>query len=906
MNVIFQIHYRAEYGQSLCVIEAQGVKGQKVLSGWKPEVNGRQQEPAVGWTEESPLVLNCQGTEFWTAMVPVSDIVDKITYKYAVRKADGSYLYEDGLPRVLDLRGQAWAAMKGRALVVRDAWQDRGYDDNFCTKVFTEALFRRKGEKIRGLEIRGSRVKSRESSVESNVKLSIVMPQVLPTQGVAIIGDCDDLGNWDPERKKIMSDADYPVWRAELGVKDREKVEYKYVVYDLESGNIIDTEWGENREVWGVAPELVIAQNDRHFRRNEARWKGAGVAVPVFSLRTEEDFGIGEFSDLKKLAEWVAATGQKMIQTLPINDTTISHTNHDSYPYNAVSVFALHPIYLNVPQMGALTAAQKKKYAAEQASFNKKDFADYQAVLDAKMVYFKALFKRDGEALMATNEFKLFAQKNAPWLPDYANFMSQRDREPAEFYMYLQYHADKQLREAVDYAHSSGVAIKGDIPIGIAPESVDAAKHPELFHLDASAGAPPDDFSIKGQNWGFPTYNWEKMAEDGYGWWKARFHKMQDYFDAYRIDHILGFFRIWQMRKTDVWGLCGHFVPALPYTYEEICDQGVCLSCERLTKPYVRSTFLSSVLGYEAEWVKRNVLQTRDNYAYEFKPAFDTQVKVQQWYERLMSDEKQLKASGLNAESALRVRDGLMRLLCEVLMVEDQSRPGMYHPRIATYQSYTFNELYGDQKEALMRIYNDYFYRRHITFWRESAMRKLPALIDSTQMLCCGEDLGMVPACVPDVMHELQILSLEIQRMPKDPTARFAHPTNAPYLSVCTTGTHDMNPLRAWWEEDREVTQRFYHEQMGWWGDAPVKMTPEIVEFIINQHMYSPAMWSILPLQDWMALDEELWVANPQSERINTPDNPDNFWSYRMHVQLEELLTRKKLNDKIKALTSVR
>jgi 4-alpha-glucanotransferase len=271
-----------------------------------------------------------------------------------------------------------------------------------------------------------------------------------------------------------------------------------------------------------------------------------------------------------------------------------------------------------------------------------------------------------------------------------------------------------------------------------------------------------------------------------------------------------------------------------------------------------------------------------------------------------MSDEKQLKASGLNAESALRVRDGLMRLLCEVLMVEDQSRPGMYHPRIATYQSYTFNELYGDQKEALMRIYNDYFYRRHITFWRESAMRKLPALIDSTKMLCCGEDLGMVPDCVPQVMHELQILSLEIQRMPKDPKRTFAHPADAPYLSVCTTGTHDTNPLRAWWEEDREVTQKFYNDQMGWWGDAPQVMTPEIADFIVKQHMYSPAMWVILPLQDWLAVDGEVRLPDANAERINVPANPRHFWNYRMHITIEDLLKKDAFNEHIRRLTSVR
>ena len=779
MNINFQIHYRAEYGQSLCVIETQ--------------------ESILGWSEKSPVVLNCQGTDFWQANIPVSDFAGSIQYKYAIRVGEGQYIYEAGEPRTLTLKAS------DKNIVVRDSWQASTYEDSFYTTVFLKSLFARHNP-------------AKAKAPKGNIRFSIDLPQILPTQGVAIIGNCPELGDWNPDNKLVMSDAEFPLWRADIMVKGQDIVEYKYVVYDLKSGAVIDTEWGENRQIWGIGKEQVIYQNDRAFRRTRPRWKGAGVAVPVFSLRTDEGFGIGEFQDLKKMADWAASTGQKMIQTLPINDTTLRHNNLDSYPYNAVSVFALHPIYINIELMGRLTPAMKKKY------LNALSIADYQNVYDAKMVFFKALYKQDKDALFSSEEYKAFEAKNNEWLEPYAAFLAKRDKQPKDFYKFLQFHADKQLADAVAYAHSIGVAMKGDIPIGISPDSVDAAVYPELFNLDASAGAPPDDFDARGQNWGFPTYNWDKMAEDNFGWWQRRFRKMQDYFDAYRVDHILGFFRIWQMRKQDVWGLCGHFVPALPYSFDDLCAQGVCLDWDRMTKPYIRSNFLGDVLGYDTEWAKQHALDTHDGYIYYFRPEFDTQVKVQ--------------------EAVHNICNALIYLHCEVLMVEDQRRPGWLHPRISIYQSHSFNELYSDQKEVLMRIYNDYFFRRHTQFWRDSAMRKLPTLLAATHMLCCGEDLGMVPACVPDVMHELQILSLEIQRMPKDPTVKFAHPADAPYQSVCTTGTHDMNPLRAWWEEDRAVTQRFYNEQMGWWGDAPQEMTPEIAEFIINQHMYSPATYA--------------------------------------------------------------
>ena len=474
MNINFQIHYRAEYGQSLCVIETQ--------------------ESILGWTEKSPLVLNCQGTDFWQANVPISDFAGSIRYKYAIRVGEGQYIYEAGEPRTLTLK----AADKN--LVVRDAWQASTYEDSFYTTAFVKALFHRLNP-------------AKPKAAKGNIRFSIDLPQIKPTQGVAIIGNCNELGNWDPDNKLVMNDAEFPLWRADIMVKGQDIVEYKYVIYDLKTGAVVDTEWGENRQIWGVEKGSVIYENDRAFRRTQPRWKGAGVAVPVFSLRSEEGFGIGEFQDLKKMADWAAATGQQMIQTLPINDTTLRHNNLDSYPYNAVSVFALHPIYINIEKMGRLTPAQKKKYDAQKAAFNALTFADYQNVYDAKMVFFKALYKQDKDALFSSEEYKVFEAKNSEWLEPYAAFLAKRDKQPKDFYKFLQFHADKQLADAVAYAHSIGVAMKGDIPIGISPDSVDAAVYPELFNLDASAGAPPDDFSISGQNWGFPTYNWDKMAE---------------------------------------------------------------------------------------------------------------------------------------------------------------------------------------------------------------------------------------------------------------------------------------------------------------------------------------------------------------------------------------------------------
>jgi 4-alpha-glucanotransferase len=460
-------------------------------------------------------------------------------------------------------------------------------------------------------------------------------------------------------------------------------------------------------------------------------------------------------------------------------------------------------------------------------------------------------------------------------------------------FYFLQYHLHQQLSEVHEYARANGVAIKGDIPIGVSPRSVDAWVEPQLFNTQVQAGAPPDDFSVTGQNWGFPTYNWEKMAEDGYSWWKKRFAKLAEYFDAYRIDHILGFFRIWEIPNNDVWGLTGNFHPALPYTQREIEQAGIWWDENRLTKPYLKEHVLYATFGKYTDDVKREYLLPDGWQFYKFKPEYDTQKKIETHFASL----------GYNfGNKEVLIRDGLYKLHCEVLFLRDLRDPEKFHPRISMHSSATFIDMNEDQRRKLDKLYVEYFYHRHNEFWQEKAYNKLPALISSTNMLVCGEDLGMVPDSVPEVMQSLEILSLEIQRMPKKPNAEFAMPEDAPYLSVCTTSTHDMNPIRAWWEEDLAITQRFYNRALGMHGTAPEKCEQWIAEKIVQQHLESNAMWIILPWQDWMAVESKLCLEHPFAERINVPSNPRNFWCYRMHIPLEKLLKEHKFNDRIKEM----
>ena len=748
------------------------------------------------------------------------------TYDFAV-VADGRVLRSEWRPRPLMLP-------EGGDLEIRDRWLDSPDDAVFWSSAFRDVIFARPA-------------RTEQPPRRGSLSFRVAAADIRPDEALALAGSSAALGAWQVFHP--MDDGAFPWWT--LHLDPQEGFEYKFVIIDRLTRAPRAWEEGPNRVFSGNPPEgrqLMLADFAPRFP--ERPWRGAGVAVPVFSLRTEDSFGVGEFHDLKKLVDWAVATGQNVIQLLPVNDTTMSGTWQDSYPYNAISSFALHPQFIHLPDAGVRV---DKAYRSLQEELEALPQIDYERVNREKLRLLRAVYADQGKAVLASREYAAFVEENASWLLPYAAFCVLRDahgsadwtkwpdfpacepeqleryidahREAVDFYGWLQYLLDVQLRDAVDYAHRHGVLLKGDLPIGVSRTSADAWTAPALFKLDSQAGAPPDAFSADGQNWGFPTYDWDRMAEDGYAWWKQRLRKMSAYFDAFRIDHILGFFRIWEIPIPYKSGLMGHFSPALPYPAEELQALGFALP----------------------------------------------------------------EPCGADAT--------------DVLFVEDPRRKGHYHPRISAQLTPAFARLDEAQKQAFNALYEDFFYHRHNAFWKESAMKKLPPLLASTDMLACGEDLGMIPSCVPETMAELRILSLEIQRMPKDPREHFGHPAAYPYRCVCTTGTHDTSTLRAWWEEDRAETARYYREELHGAGDAPYFCEPWLCETIIAQHLASPAMLCILPLQDWLAIDGDLrYGGDPADERINVPANPRHYWRYRMHCTLESLLAADTLNRRLTEL----
>jgi len=744
-------------------------------------------------------------------------------------------------------------------------------------------------------------------------------------QQLGVCGRGAALGNWDCKQTVLMEEIQANEWTVTLNAASLEfPLEYKFVACNADTKEVEEWEAHNNRLLCidGMKKGEIYLTPESEVRFTSSARKVAGTAIPVFSLRSEGSFGVGDFGDLKKLIDWAVSTHQQAIQILPINDTTITNTWMDSYPYNSISIYAFHPMYIDLRQLGKLKDKEALAfYEEKRKELNALPQIDYEAVNNTKRAYLKSMYQQTGKKVLASAEFKKFFKENEHWLLPYAAFSYLRDQygtpnfsqwpehneyhadeiaamcipesdcyEEIAFYYYIQYNLHIQLLDAGNYAREKGIIFKGDIPIGISRNSVEAWIEPYYFNMNGQAGAPPDAFSTNGQNWGFPTYNWDVMEKDDYQWWQKRFRKMAEYFTAYRIDHILGFFRIWEIPSHSVHGLLGQFVPALPMSVDEIQSYGLTFQKDFMTKPFINENILNRIFGEKADRVKETFVQHCHDDIYEMRSEFDTQRKVEAYFAERKDEESR------------NICEGLYTLISNVLFVPDRKHPSMYHPRIAVQNDFIFEVLSPEEKEVFNRLYNHYYYQRHNQFWYQEAMKKLPILTQSTSMLVCSEDLGMVPDCVPWVMEQLQILSLEIQRMPKNPQHEFGHVWEYPYRSVCTISTHDMATLRGWWEEDYEQTCRYYNQVLGHWGEVPTAAPGWVCEEIVRNHLECPSLLCILSFQDWLSMDEEIRYPNVDAERINVPANLRHYWRYRMHLTLEELMKSNKFNEKMKEM----
>ena len=884
MILYFHIEYRTAFGEevTLNIIENGEVRTHRMTT-----VNG------VEWCCELTQRTACR----------------RLTYYYKVTVDNATERSEwQTVKHVLDFTCTAATEYH-----VHDRWNDMPDDSYLYSSAFTDCINHQELQPMK------------PTSYDRTLRLIVRAPQLRDGECLAVLGDRKALGEWCPDKALPMTLHNYCEWAVDIDASQfhGEHIELKFVVTNA-LGHMMMWECGYNRCL--TMPDMkkgetvVYGLNQAFFEIWNRRL--AGTLVPVFSLRTRESAGIGDFGDLKMMIDLMANTGQRVLQLLPINDTTITHTWTDSYPYSCISIFAIHPQYADLRSLPELDDEEARKEAeAECRRLNALPQIDYEKVNAFKLEYLRKVFQQEGKKIMKSAQFKAFFQVTQNWLVPYAQYSWLRDKygtadftqwkdhntwteddramlsdprtkeyQEVAFYYFVQYILSSQMKEAHEYAKQKGVILKGDIPIGVNRYSCDVWMEPKYFNLNGQAGAPPDNFSVNGQNWGFPTYNWDEMLKDGCQWWTRRFQNMSQFFDAYRIDHVLGFFRIWEIPIDCVHGLTGQFAPSQAMSRDEIMQYGLNFQEERFTQPFITDWVLDRVFHERADEVRREYLERIDGERYRMKPDVDTQRKIE------------ARFAGVTRQEGLWLRDGLYSLVSDVLFVRDRNRADMFHPRISAQLDFIYESLYDNDKQAFNRLYNDYYYRRNNQFWYREAMKKLPKLVQATRMLVCAEDLGMVPDCVPWVMNELKILSLELQSMPKSVTTRFGHLSQNPYRSVCTISSHDMPTLRQWWDEDYERTQDYYNSMLHREGPAPHPLPGWLAKDIIARHLDSPSMLCILSVQDWLAMDERLRLPDADAERINIPANPKHYWRYRMHLNIEDLIADGKFIDDISTL----
>ncbi len=892
MKVRFCLNYRTQPGEKLHVLvyrAGAGANEQKI----NIPLTAKTKDC---WTGEIQLLLR----------QPL-----QLNYYYEVRQGMRTIRQEwRAVARVLELNPKA------DLYISNDSWRDVPRDGWLYTTCLTN-VWRRREHNTESLPLFKRTLMIRAHSAKPDVK-----------EQLWVCGSGTALGDWDPQKAQKMQEIAPNEWAVSL---DADKIsfpfEYKFLVRPSSEKTTDDSEtvvWEQGKNRTSQIEEIpaygvYILSDQRPIFEWKTPVRVAGMEVPLFSLRSTNGWGCGDFGDLATLVDWAVQTGQRAIQLLPLQDTTFTHSWLDSSPYKILSTYALHPIYADMRTLPPISPEEEEEFEKVRDVLNKQPKLIYESVLQLKLKRLQRAFEEEGADRLASGDFRAFYQANSHWLQGYAMFCVLRDRfgtsdhtrwpqyvffaredanqfcalgapdeKEVRFWYYVQYILHTQLLQASQYARQHGVALIADVPLGVPTNSIDVWMDPVFFNLNSQAGAPPDALSATGQNWELPTYNWDAMARDGYRWWERRMAHLAQYFDAYRLDHVQGFFRMWAIPRTATQGILGQFVPAKGLTPQEMEKFGFHFTKE-VVNPYISKEIVEDVFGVLAQHVTENYLTPLPSGLFALQEKYNTQRKIVN------------ALPGEKPETAL-LRRGLCELAANVLFVEDVASAGLYHPRVFALTSNVLGMLTPPQQEAYKKLYESYFSTRQNDLWKEEAMKRLPAIVNRVPMLCCAEDLGILPACLPEVTDKLNMLRLEIQRMPKEEGVLFSDTAKNPYLSVTMPGTHDMSVLRAWWKEHPGYTQRFWLDILHQSGESPSNASHQICEDIVRLQLESPSMIALFLLADWTGLDKLLRSSDPEAERINDPANPHHYWCYRMPIALEDLLEQTGFNQHIREL----
>lgn len=655
----------------------------------------------------------------------------------------------------------------------------------------------------------------------------------------------------------------------------------------------------------------------------------SGLAIPVSALQTENSLGCGEYLDLIPFANFCKKSNLSIIQILPVNDT-----GTESSPYSALSAFALHPLYIRISEIEEFSTLNKSflntiltDIEEKKVIFvNEKRF-QYKELREFKLSLLKKIWEEIANDFIVSKEAKDWIAEN-PWIKSYACFMLLKEKnleasfktwkefsrlnnaEITElwnmvfpknslyYYVWIQKNASLQLKKASDYCKSQNILLKGDIPILMNEDSADIWSHPEFFIENLRAGSPPDGFNPDGQNWGFPIYNWKKLKEKDYSWWKDRLLEAAKYYHMYRIDHVLGFFRIWAVPEGETKAVLGRTEPHLSITRDEL------KKCT-LTDETIR-------------WLSQPHIATRDIEAVNNGDYLGTHGILSECMDRIGTEELWLFKNTIKTDSdiwALDIPFAIKEKLAEKWL--DRCFIEIDKNNFLTSHEYKSSTSWKSLNEGQVLQLEKLFLqkkREENLLWEKQAMELLGALSNVGEMIVCAEDLGAGLESMPRVLKALSINALRVvrwNRLWKEDGQPFVDFPDYPPLSVTTSSVHDSSTLRAWWdteEDSKDFGRRFLYKNKQNQTETYTHplFSPDVCNEIFSRMADTNSNYFINPIQDFLHLDPQYYDENCDDERINIPGTVNTFnWTYKLPVFIEELEKNNDLIKKIKNIVAI-
>jgi len=746
-----------------------------------------------------------------------------------------------------------------------------------------------------------------KSSLSGNVVVHFrIMALQVPKQFMLYItGSSQFFGNWT--RFEPLRPIDELYWEFSFEIPSSIPMfEYKYLMIDPSNHNIY---WEHRPNRFFRFPQnntQIYLIHDWLFKQPANRFHGAGITISLYSIHSHQSFmGIGELYDLKLLIDWAVLANMSLIQLLPIMDIFYSNTDHLSHSNIPISAFAINPLYLTLRNIGGYEGIR---------SINR---GDPVSVRKIKMDCLKSIFsKQDINQLRSDPMFIKYINDNQYWIHSYSMWCAIRDEclengKDVEwpvfnaqmnscvldsndssltigclFNAWVQYQCHIQLMEISSYAKENGIVLSCIMTIGQRKNSADIWTHPEFFDLNNTIGAPPDIFSFHGQNWGYPSWNWEEMKKDGYQWLREQMSFRERYFQACQFDHPLGFFRCWAIPTDTENPLFGHFVPSNPIDIKDLQDLQI-RDIARLCRPlFPISDVLSFALPEPVKEKIINLLAVCEGGIWKFRSKYTTDTSIKEVIKQLTEGLDEVQKLQYNLAEKI-----LLSHFESVCLIPDREQPHKkYYPRFSMTDSTVFRSLPERDAQVLYKLFVDFYYRINLQLWHEQGQHKLSVLASSS-MQFFGYDLGASLNDEEKILHRVGICSYRVQRVPRESIQRFDGTNNFPYMSVCSPTPHDLPHLTLWWRQEQADAQLFYHQFLKKGDVAPLILTPDIASGIIQLHLSSDSMWCMFVFDDLLSIESEfdsvisnLWINDPSC---------DNKFRYRMKLSLNDLLAHK-------------